>query len=63
MAGRRQSGEVAVVVGAPTFAGDGPPRNSHLHVDEHGYLAAVVSKIGLTLSKAMSAEAPQGDAR
>jgi omega-amidase len=43
---------IACVVGAPTFAQDNAPFNSHIHINERGEIAAVISKIGLTASEA-----------
>jgi omega-amidase len=43
---------IACVVGAPTFAQGSGPFNSHIHINEHGEIAAIVSKNGLTPSEA-----------
>ena len=43
---------MAIAVGAPTFGEAGTLFNSHLLIDEHGELAAVVSKRGLTQPEA-----------
>jgi omega-amidase len=42
---------IACVVGTPTFDGEASPFNSHVHIDERGEIAAIVSKIGLTPSE------------
>jgi predicted amidohydrolase len=43
---------LAINFGAPTFAADGKPLNSHLFIDEHGTWVGTVSKIGLTAPEA-----------
>jgi predicted amidohydrolase len=55
--------QVACALGAPTWSATGRVRNSHLHIDEHGEIAAVVDKTGLTESEAGFFEAGTTRAR